>query len=351
MFRRHIRHERTDPFLGLGTLGLPMATNLLESGYALTVYNRSASKADPLVQRGARLASSPAEALTSGIVISVLWDATVTEQIVAGEGFLDRLGPGGIHISMCTGSPDAARRLAALHTRHGSILVEAPVFGRAEAAVARALSIPFAGHRPPETASAPYSPPSAASTSSTSASRSAPPPSSSSSATSSSPPPRPPCSNPSPWPKRPASIPSRSSTCSPTPFSPRRSTRTTARASQQRRHPSRRQPSPSKTWACLKPWPNRSISPHPSPPLCSSRYEQPRLTTRRLNRSLTLAAGPYPIDARFTRNRCPSHVRTGSSYSFRQAQAIASATTSSSPPNTAPIAAGTLSRVTHAVYQ
>ncbi len=133
-------------FLGLGTLGLPMAANLLDSGYALTVYNRTAGKADPLVQRGARVAASPVDTLTSGgIVISVLWDATVTEQVVASDGFLDRLGPGGIHISMCTGSPDAARRLAALHAQHGSLFIEAPVFGRAEAVVARAVSIPFAG--------------------------------------------------------------------------------------------------------------------------------------------------------------------------------------------------------------
>jgi 3-hydroxyisobutyrate dehydrogenase-like beta-hydroxyacid dehydrogenase len=52
---------------------------------------------------------------------------------------------GGIHIGMCTGSPEAARRLARLHADHGSTYVEAPVFGRPEAAMARQLSIPYAG--------------------------------------------------------------------------------------------------------------------------------------------------------------------------------------------------------------
>jgi 3-hydroxyisobutyrate dehydrogenase-like beta-hydroxyacid dehydrogenase len=62
-------------FMGLGALGLPIATNLLDSGYALTVYNRTASKADPLVKRGACLVSQPADTVTSGgVVVNVMWD-------------------------------------------------------------------------------------------------------------------------------------------------------------------------------------------------------------------------------------------------------------------------------------
>ena len=133
-------------FLGLGSLGLPIATNLLDSGYALAVYNRTAGKAEPLLQRGARLASSPADVLTpGGIVVSVLWDTEAVESIVTADGFLERLGPGGIHISVCTGSPEAAQRLAKLHAEHGSTYIEAPVFGRPEAAAARRLWMPLAG--------------------------------------------------------------------------------------------------------------------------------------------------------------------------------------------------------------
>jgi 3-hydroxyisobutyrate dehydrogenase-like beta-hydroxyacid dehydrogenase len=133
-------------FIGLGNLGLPIATNLLNSGYALTVYNRTASKAASLVAQGASLASRPAEAVSAGgIVATLLWDDSSVESVVMSDGFLEKLGTGGVHISMSTLSPDTSRKLAALHAEHGSILVEAPIFGTPEAAVARELSTPMAG--------------------------------------------------------------------------------------------------------------------------------------------------------------------------------------------------------------
>jgi 3-hydroxyisobutyrate dehydrogenase-like beta-hydroxyacid dehydrogenase len=133
-------------FIGLGNLGLPMATNLLHAGYSLAVYNRTASKAASLVAQGARLASRPVEAVTAGgIVVTILWDDASVENTVMSDGFLKKLGTGGIHISMSTVSPDTSRKLAALHAEHGSILVEAPIFGVPQAAIARQLSIPMAG--------------------------------------------------------------------------------------------------------------------------------------------------------------------------------------------------------------
>ncbi len=133
-------------FIGLGLLGLPAATNLLDKGHALRVYNRTASKADPLVARGAVRAETPADVCTpGGIVVSFLWgDASVLE-VVKSEGFLDRLGPGGVHIAMSTILPETARELAALHLAKGATYLDAPVFGRPEAAVARKLSIALAG--------------------------------------------------------------------------------------------------------------------------------------------------------------------------------------------------------------
>lgn len=133
-------------FIGLGLLGLPVAANLLQAGYALTVYNRTADKAKPLVAQGARQAARPADAVTAGgIVVTLVWDDEALEGIVGSEDFLERLGPGGIHVSMSTVSPDTGRKLADLHARHGSVYVEAPVFGRPEAAAARQLWIPVAG--------------------------------------------------------------------------------------------------------------------------------------------------------------------------------------------------------------
>jgi 3-hydroxyisobutyrate dehydrogenase-like beta-hydroxyacid dehydrogenase len=138
--------SETIGFIGLGHLGLPMATNLLNAGYALRVYNRTASKADSLVARGAYLASRPADAVTTGgIVATIVWDDAALESVVMSDGFLEQLGPGGIHLSMSTVLPETAKKLAAIHAQHGCAYVEAPIFGRPEAAVAQQLWIPFAG--------------------------------------------------------------------------------------------------------------------------------------------------------------------------------------------------------------
>lgn len=138
--------SETIGFIGLGRLGLPVATNLLNTGYTLRVYNRTASKAEALVAQGARLAARPVDAVTTGgIVATIVWDDAALESIVMSDGFLEQLGSGGIHLSMSTVLPATAKKLAALHAQHGSIYVEAPIFGRPEAAGDRKLWIPFAG--------------------------------------------------------------------------------------------------------------------------------------------------------------------------------------------------------------
>jgi 3-hydroxyisobutyrate dehydrogenase-like beta-hydroxyacid dehydrogenase len=133
-------------FIGLGHLGLPMATNLLNAGYALRVYNRTASKADSLVAQGAHLASRPVDAVTSGgMVATIVWDDAALESVVMSDGFLEHLGPGGIHVAMSTVLPETSKKLAAIHAQHDCAYVEAPIFGRPEAAVAHQLWIPLAG--------------------------------------------------------------------------------------------------------------------------------------------------------------------------------------------------------------
>jgi 3-hydroxyisobutyrate dehydrogenase-like beta-hydroxyacid dehydrogenase len=133
-------------FIGLGRLGLPMATNLLNAGYTLRVYNRTASKAEPLLAAGAHLARLPVDAVTSGgMVATIVWDDAALESVVMSDGFLEQLGPGGIHIAMSTVLPETSRKLAALHAQHDCTYVEAPIFGRPEAAIAHQLWIPFAG--------------------------------------------------------------------------------------------------------------------------------------------------------------------------------------------------------------
>ena len=128
-------------FIGLGSLGLPMATNLLAT-YALTVSNRTASKADPLVARGATFEADPAK-LGAPIVVTSLWDGPVVLEACT-PAFLASLR-GGLHISTTTLLPETSKQLAAAHAAAGVGFVEAPIFGRPEAAVARQLAVPYVG--------------------------------------------------------------------------------------------------------------------------------------------------------------------------------------------------------------
>ena len=107
--------SETIGFIGLGHLGLPLATNLLHAGYPLRVYNRTASKADSLVAQGAQQATRPVDAVTTGgIVVTIVWDGADLESVVMSDGFLEQLGPGGIHLSMSTVLPETAKKLAAV---------------------------------------------------------------------------------------------------------------------------------------------------------------------------------------------------------------------------------------------
>jgi len=134
-------------FVGLGAMGLPMAANLIAAGFQLTVYNRTASKAEPLVAKGAHRADRAGDvAHPGGIVVSMLADDASVKALVTGEDALaEHLAPDGIHISMSTVSPATTRELAAYHASHGSVMVAAPVFGRPNAAQAKQLRICVSG--------------------------------------------------------------------------------------------------------------------------------------------------------------------------------------------------------------
>ena len=130
-------------FIGLGAMGEPMASSVLRSGVALTVYNRSRERAAPLAAAGAKVADSVAAAVTpGGVVITMLAnDAALLDVTLGDSGVADRLGAGGLHISMSTVSPETSRHLAAEHAKRGSLWLSAPVFGRPEAAAAQKLWI------------------------------------------------------------------------------------------------------------------------------------------------------------------------------------------------------------------
>jgi 3-hydroxyisobutyrate dehydrogenase-like beta-hydroxyacid dehydrogenase len=138
--------NETIGFIGLCQMGQAMAINLLKAGYRLKVYNRTASKTEPLVALGAEAVSQPdAVALAGGIVVSMVSNDAALQDIVESARFLESLGPGGIHLSMSTVSPQTARELAEIHAKLGNYYVEAPVFGVPQAASARKLWICLSG--------------------------------------------------------------------------------------------------------------------------------------------------------------------------------------------------------------
>jgi 3-hydroxyisobutyrate dehydrogenase-like beta-hydroxyacid dehydrogenase len=137
-------------FIGLGNMGEPIARNLLRAGYDLRVYNRTRVKAARLAEQGARVAEQSADvAEPGGIVLNMLADDHAVEEVCfAKPSFVERLGKGGIHISLGTISPDTARRLANHHGKYGVSYIASPVFGRPEAARAAKLFVCTAGPSP-----------------------------------------------------------------------------------------------------------------------------------------------------------------------------------------------------------
>lgn len=134
-------------FIGLGAMGQGMARRLLEAGHALRVWNRTADKAAPLLQAGAKAAASPAEAAPKGgITITMVADDAALEAVTFGDtGLLAGLGAGGLHVSMSTIAPATARRLAEAHAERDSAYLAAPVFGRPDVAAAGRLWVLASG--------------------------------------------------------------------------------------------------------------------------------------------------------------------------------------------------------------
>ena len=135
-------------FIGLGNMGSGMAENLARAGHELVVYNRSRAKAEALVEFGARVAESVAEACQTEAVWTMLADDDAVQQVVQGEsGLLASLAPGALHISSSTISVGLSDHLAEAHGARRQRFVAAPVLGRPEAAKAALLYVVAAGAR------------------------------------------------------------------------------------------------------------------------------------------------------------------------------------------------------------
>jgi len=133
-------------FIGLGRMGSGIAANLLQAGHKVTVYNRTRAKAQPLGERGAKIADSVADACKGDAVMTMLANDDAVERVVFGDGgVLASLPKGSTHVSSSTISVALSKRLAAAHREVGQQYVAAPVFGRPDAAAAAMLFVVAAG--------------------------------------------------------------------------------------------------------------------------------------------------------------------------------------------------------------
>jgi 2-hydroxy-3-oxopropionate reductase len=134
-------------FIGLGIMGHSMAANLLRAGHDLTVWNRTASRADDLVAEGATLANSPADlAAVCDIIFICVSDTPDVEQVILGEnGVLAGATSGALVVDHSTISPQATREMAAKLAEKGVGMLDGPVSGGSEGALKGTLSIMVGG--------------------------------------------------------------------------------------------------------------------------------------------------------------------------------------------------------------
>src|ERR671911_854220 len=134
-------------FIGLGIMGGPMARNLMEAGYELTVHNRSPEKAEELGEAGATVAATPGEAAqNSDVVITMLPDSPQVREVVAGEdGVLEGITEGSLVIDMSTISPVVTEELSEALMEKGASMLDAPVSGGDVGAIEGTLSIMVGG--------------------------------------------------------------------------------------------------------------------------------------------------------------------------------------------------------------
>ncbi len=136
-------------FVGLGVMGSEMVLRLLAKGHSVVGYNRTRSKATPLIEKGMNWAGSPREvAIESDFTFSMVTNSRALEMIVEGpDGFLAGLKPGKVLIDMSTVSPEFSRSAAAKVRARGADMVDAPVSGSVITLQEGKLSVMVGGRR------------------------------------------------------------------------------------------------------------------------------------------------------------------------------------------------------------
>jgi 3-hydroxyisobutyrate dehydrogenase-like beta-hydroxyacid dehydrogenase len=135
-------------YLGLGMMGFPMTRRLLNAGYDVAVWNRSAGKAAALVEAGAKSAASPRDIATAAsIIFMCVTDAAAVEELAFGSGGLAAApGAGKVVVDFSSIHPEAARNIAArLKAANGMRWVDAPVSGGTKGAEEGTLAVMAGG--------------------------------------------------------------------------------------------------------------------------------------------------------------------------------------------------------------
>lgn len=142
-----VTEKKTVGFIGLGIMGASMAGHILAGGHDLVVFNRSKSKADALIEKGATWAETPGDlAAMSDVVITIVGYPKDVEEVYLGEGgIIERARPDTILIDMTTSSPELAARIAETAWARGLLALDAPVSGGDVGAKAAKLAIMVGG--------------------------------------------------------------------------------------------------------------------------------------------------------------------------------------------------------------
>lgn len=134
-------------FIGLGIMGAPMAANLLNAGFEVTVWNRSPSRTKPLIDAGAKGVESPAAvAAVSEVTLSCVTNSADVEEVALGPaGVIHGATPGSVYIDCSTIAPETARKVAEQLGRKQIDMLDAPVSGGDVGAKAGTLAIMVGG--------------------------------------------------------------------------------------------------------------------------------------------------------------------------------------------------------------
>ena len=132
-------------FVGIGAMGYPMAKNLIDAGFDVTIWNRTEEKCQPLDAAGAKQAASPADCARADVLITMLADDAALDAVLQEYDLIDAMAAETVHVNMATVSTATGADMAERHAAAGKAYVAAPVLGRPDLAAAAKLNIVAAG--------------------------------------------------------------------------------------------------------------------------------------------------------------------------------------------------------------